>query len=101
MVSLSGHKHTEYVVYILYSSRYNKFYIGYTSNLIERYKSHNFKGIKGWTTRFRPWKVVYVEVFADKQSALKREHDLKGAKARKDIIQKIHNIYPEVGFISA
>jgi putative endonuclease len=31
----------EFVVYILYSEKFNKNYTGYTSNLIERFKSHN------------------------------------------------------------
>ncbi len=38
-----------FIVYALYSSNYNKIYIGYTSNLVERYKSHNELSKKGWT----------------------------------------------------
>ncbi|PXY38641.1 endonuclease, partial [Flavobacterium cheongpyeongense] len=31
----------EFVVYILYSEKFKKNYTGFTSNLIERFKSHN------------------------------------------------------------
>ena len=43
-----------YVVYILYSAKYNKIYIGYTSNLRARLVSHNELGKKGWTIKYRP-----------------------------------------------
>ncbi|MGL2988410.1 GIY-YIG nuclease family protein [Flavobacterium sp. RSSA_27] len=42
----------EFVVYILYSKKFNKNYIGFTSNLIERFKSHNVLGTKGYTIKF-------------------------------------------------
>ncbi|WP_374707758.1 GIY-YIG nuclease family protein [Flavobacterium sp. J372] len=31
----------EFVVYILYSEKHQKSYVGYTSALIDRFKSHN------------------------------------------------------------
>jgi putative endonuclease len=42
----------EFVVYILYSELHRKKYIGVTSNLIARFKSHNELGTKGWTKNF-------------------------------------------------
>jgi len=45
----------EFVVYILYSEKFMKTYTGFTSNLIERFKSHNFLETKGYTPKFRPW----------------------------------------------
>ena len=44
-----------YTVYVLYSVRYDKIHIGYTSNLKERLLSHNELSKKGWTIKFRPW----------------------------------------------
>ena len=38
-----------FVVYVLYSQKFDKTYTGQTSNLIERFKSHNFLGKKGFT----------------------------------------------------
>ncbi|MDI5896961.1 GIY-YIG nuclease family protein [Flavobacterium yafengii] len=42
----------EFVVYILYSEKLEKNYTGFTSNLIERFKSHNILGTKGVTLKF-------------------------------------------------
>jgi putative endonuclease len=71
-----------YKVYILYSSTYNKIYIGYTSNLDARLLSHNELGTKGWTKKYRSWQLVYTEIFEIKNEALLREKELKGAKGR-------------------
>jgi len=74
-----------YAVYILYSYKYSKTYVGCTSNLIQRFYSHNFLGKKGWTIRYRPWKVIHVEIFEDKREALHREHFLKSGLGRQYI----------------
>jgi putative endonuclease len=82
----------EFVVYILFSEDYGKTYVGYTSNLIERFKSHNYLSKKGYTIKFRPWQVICVEFFTTKSEALKREKLLKSGKGRefiKEIISKI------------
>ena len=78
-----------YKVYILYSARYNKIYIGYTANLEERLLSHNQLGKKGWTIKFRPWILVYTESFDTKQEALLREKKLKTGKARQWIWEEL------------
>ncbi len=71
----------EFVVYILYSFTAKKFYTGYSSNLIQRFFWHN-NGNKGFTCRFRPWKVIHVEFFDSKNDALAREKYLKTGNAR-------------------
>jgi len=78
----------EFVVYILFSEAYSKTYVGFTSNLIERFKSHNYMSKKGYTIKFRPWKVIHVEFFTTKSEALKREKIFKSGKGR-EIIKKI------------
>ena len=75
----------EFVVYILYSEKFNKNYTGFTSNLIERFKSHNILETKGFTIKFRPWKVIYVEFFNSKTEAMKREKYLKTGIGREFI----------------
>jgi putative endonuclease len=82
----------EFVVYILFSEEHNKTYVGYTSNLIERFKSHNYLSKKGFTIKFRPWIVIHVEFFTTKSEALKREKLFKTGKGReliKEFISKI------------
>ena len=78
-----------HTVYILYSKKFDKIYIGCTSNLEARFKSHNELGTKGWTIKFRPWEIVYTEEFDSKREALDREKQLKGAKGREWIRKEI------------
>jgi len=78
----------EFVVYILYSEKHNRFYKGYTTSLIERFKSHNELATKGYTIKFRPWKVVHVEFFKTKREAIKRENFLKTGAGRAWIRKK-------------
>ncbi len=71
-----------FVVYALYSSTFDKIYIGFTSNIEERFKSHNELGKKGWTIKFRPWEIIYSENYVLKVEAMKREKELKTATGR-------------------
>ncbi len=82
----------EFVVYILYSQKFNKNYTGFTSNLIERFKSHNLLETKGYTLKFRPWEVIYVEFFYSKSDAMKREKYLKSGVGREFIQDLILNL---------
>jgi len=86
-----------YTVYVLYSKKFNKIYIGYTSDLENRLLSHNKLATKGYTVRYRPWKVAFTEDYPDKNSALKREKALKGGQGR----QFIRNRFVLLGFVSA
>ena len=78
-----------YYVYVLYSSGYNKIYIGYTSDLDGRVVAHNHEKNKGWTKSFQPWKLVYHEAFDSKSEALRREQELKSQKGREYIRQNL------------
>ncbi|MFG4002835.1 GIY-YIG nuclease family protein [Flavobacterium aquidurense] len=82
----------EFVVYILFSERFNKNYTGYTSNLIERFKSHNLLETKGYTLKFRPWEVIYVEFYNSKSEAMKREKYLKTGIGREFIKKLIKDL---------
>ena len=79
-----------FTVYVLHSEKFNKIYIGFTSNFEERFRSHNELGTKGWTRKFRPWKLVLKEFFETKMEAMKREKELKTALGRDWIWQKIN-----------
>lgn len=71
-----------FVTYVLYSAIHNKIYIGYTSDLRNRFNSHNELATKGYTVNYRPWVVVHVEFFETKQEAMKREKELKSSRGR-------------------
>ena len=70
-----------YIVYILFSTSKNRYYIGFTSNLEERIIRHNQKS-KGFTGNVDDWKLVYTEKYNSKEEALKREIQIKSWKSR-------------------
>ena len=74
-----------FTVYALFSPSHQKIYIGYTSDLEQRLLSHNSLGKKGWTIKYRPWKLAYTEEFETKKEAMRREKQLKSAKGREFI----------------
>ncbi|MBO6585821.1 MAG: GIY-YIG nuclease family protein [Gracilimonas sp.] len=78
-----------YKVYTLYSANHEKIYIGYTSNLEQGMLSHNKLGKKGWTIKYRPWKIIFYEEFETKPEAMKREKELKSAKGREYIWKQV------------
>ena len=82
-----------FTVYILYSISFNKIYIGYTSDLNNRLLSHNLLATKGYTIKYRPWVVVYTEVFETKKEAIIREAQLKSSNGRQFLWNIIHQKY--------
>jgi putative endonuclease len=80
-----------FIVYVLYSQKYKKIYIGYTSNLKQRMLSHNELATKGYTVKYRPWIIVLTENFDTKKEALNREKALKSGKGREYIWKEIEN----------
>jgi putative endonuclease len=78
-------------VYVLYSENHKKIYIGFTSNLEQRLKSHNELATKGYTVKFRLWNLVLQEEFETKREAMKREKQLKSSKGREFIWEKINS----------
>ena len=74
----------KYYVYILYSERGDRYYKGMSQNPERRLEYHNTKE-RGYTSRYRPWKLVYTKGFAAKGEALAAECKVKGWKSRKMI----------------
>ena len=74
-----------FYTYVLFSESFNKIYIGFTSDIDKRLLSHNSLAKKGWTIKFRPWKLIYSEVYKSKKEAMKREKQLKSAQGREFI----------------
>jgi putative endonuclease len=65
-----------FYVYILLCMD-GSFYTGYTNDLQQRTRQHeNGKGAK-YTKSHPPQKVVYVEIFGSRSSAMKREKAIK------------------------
>jgi putative endonuclease len=70
-----------YYVYIIYSKKLNKRYIGSTDDLKERLKRHN-SGRSKYTSRSNDWVLVYYEAFILKPDAKREELFLKSGKGR-------------------
>jgi putative endonuclease len=71
-----------YTVYILLSLNFQKHYTGFTSNLEQRILSHNELG-KDWTSKYRPWKIIYTKEFESKKEAMEYEKWLKSRIGRR------------------
>ena len=86
-----------YTLYILYSSKFDKTYVGYTNDLTRRLHEHNFLAIRGYTIRFRPWMILHSEIFESKQEAMLREKYYKtgaGREAIKKFVSSYLDRYP-------
>ncbi|MFO7575560.1 MAG: GIY-YIG nuclease family protein [Bacteroidales bacterium] len=73
-----------FAVYIIYSVKLDKYYIGYSSDVHDRLSKHN-RMSKGFTSKGIPWVLVHTELFDDKKSAMIRERQLKRWKNRERI----------------
>lgn len=76
-----------FIVYVLYSEKFNRTYTGLTNNLERRLREHNSKRNKS-TKAYVPWKVIYTEEFDTRIEARKREKYLKSGIGR-DFIKTI------------
>jgi putative endonuclease len=79
-----------FTVYVLYSPSFDKIYTGYSSDLNNRFLSHNELATKGYTIRFRPWVIAHMEEFETKTEAIKRENYLKSTQGRKLVWEIVH-----------
>lgn len=70
-----------YYVYILFSEKLNKKYIGFSSDLKKRLLEHN-KGKSVFTRTGKPWKLLYYEAFMMEKDARVEELFLKSGKGR-------------------
>ena len=79
-----------FTVYIIHSKTFDRFYVGYTSNLVRRLNEHNRKKGK-FTDSGIPWVLVYSEIFSNKSDAMAREKFIKSRKSKAFIIELINS----------
>jgi len=68
-----------YIIYIIQSEKSGMYYIGVTTDIIQRLRHHN-SGANRSTKNRGPWRLVYQEKVSDKSVAWKREHQIKSYK---------------------
>lgn len=71
-----------YYFYILRSERQEKYYYGSSDDPPRRLEYHNNEN-KGFTQRYRPWKVVFTHPFDTRQKAEAAEKIVKSWKSKK------------------
>jgi putative endonuclease len=77
-----------YCLYILKSETADRYYVGISSDPRRRLHFHNTLE-KGFTSRYRPWKLVYERQYPSKSKAQSAEKTVKSWKSRKMILQLI------------
>lgn len=76
-----------WTVYIIYSGKRDRYYIGVTTDIQQRVKEHN-TGLSPYTKGGTPWTLKHREEFKSIEEAYGREKFLKSKKSRK-IIEKV------------
>ncbi len=66
-----------FYVYILYSDKFDKYYIGQTNDIERRFFEHNNKETNSFTSKYRPWRLVTSLEFSSRSIAMKAEKYLK------------------------
>ncbi|MDD8019173.1 MAG: GIY-YIG nuclease family protein [Bacteroidota bacterium] len=68
-------------IYVLWSDKLQKRYVGSCRNITERLQQHN-SGQSKFTKGGIPWKLIYIEKFSNNTDARKRELFLKSGVGR-------------------
>lgn len=87
-----------FYVYIIYSKKINKKYIGYSTNLKARLEEHN-RGKSSFCSNGERWELIHYQVFKSEKDARSEERFLKTGKGRErlkflleDTMDKIRNL---------
>lgn len=75
-------------VYVLYSKKLGKKYIGETKQLDKRYEQH-VSGNVITTSRSDDYKIVFYEAYLSKKDALRREKYLKSTKGKRALAKML------------
>ncbi len=80
-----------YSIYILYSHKFDRTYIGQTNNLENRLNYHNSGKVRS-TKAYIPWERIYSENFYTRSESMNREKWFKSSAGRK-LLKKILENY--------
>ena len=73
-----------YAVYILYSGKCNRYYVGYSADVVSRLERHN-AGMVTATKNCCPYRLCGTKSFETETEARKEEYRIKKQKSRKYI----------------
>lgn len=86
-----------YYVYILFSNKDKKLYIGFTPDLKNRLSKHN-TGFVISTKHRRPLRLIYYESYLLREDAKRRERYLKSGGGRKELAKQLESIFDELKY---
>lgn len=72
-----------YYVYVLKSLLNSSSYVGFTGDLVEERLTEHNCGQNKWTSKYKPYKLIYYESYYCKKDALHRELFLKSGVGNK------------------
>jgi putative endonuclease len=79
-----------FYVYVLESKKDDSLYVGYTNDLVKRFKEHN-RGRVHSTKRKIPWILIHYEAYLNSRDTTRRERYLKtnqGARLLKRMLKE-------------
>ena len=85
-------------VYILTNYKNTVLYVGVTGDLVQRIWQHKNKVVKSFSSRYNLGKLVYYEIYADAETAIKREKTLKLFRRQKklDLITQFNPLWRDL-----
>lgn len=95
MSETSDVSNSKFYVYILYSLKDNKLYIGFTNNLKKRLTEHAGGGVEATKNR-TPLKLIHYEYFVNREDAEARERFLKSGYGRKQFKEILKNTFKDL-----
>lgn len=81
-----------YYVYVLESKKNGYLYKGFCKNITKRLSEHNI-GQTQSTKNGIPWKLIYCEIFVNKEDAVAREKYLKTGWGRNFLKKTLKNYF--------
>ena len=80
-----------FALYVLHSSRLDRYYVGHTDDLEDRLARHN-QGRSKSTKHGAPWEIVHTEDFETRSQAMAREREVKSWKSAARIRSLVEGI---------
>ena len=75
-------------VYVLFSRKFGRIYIGISGNPKNRLSEHN-NGRNRSTKAYQPWEIILMEKYETREAARQREKYLKSSRGREKIRQML------------
>lgn len=87
-----------YYVYVLFSEKDKKLYIGYSNDVFRRFAQHN-EGLNISTSYRRPLQLIYYEAHWRKEDALRRESYFKTTSGKRTLQIVLKQSLLELGYM--